>query len=84
MTDKSLQLEMQMVMEAAEELLTHASYQSDLSSVRVLSVESVEEAHQRELAEQSLNVVTLESHRRPAESTAISKSLKFRDQNFSS
>lgn len=84
MTNKSLELEMRLVMEAAEELLTHASYRSDYGSVRILSVETVEEARQRELAESSANVVSLESRRRQTQATAISKALKFRDQHFSS
>lgn len=84
MTNKSLELEMRMVMEAAEELLTHASYQSDYGSIRILSVETVEEARQRELAENSANVVTLESRRSHTQPTVISKALRFQDRYSSS
>ena len=65
MTDKALEIEMRLALEAAEELLTQISYQSDFKDVRILSVETVEEAGQREQAgKQSANVVTLESRAR--------------------
>jgi hypothetical protein len=84
MTDKSLEIEMRLALEAAEELLTQISYQSDFKDVRILSVETVEEARQRELAESSANVVTLESRRKPSHNTAISKALAFSDQSYHS
>jgi hypothetical protein len=79
MSNKALELEMRLALEAAEELLTQISYHCDFSAVRILSVETVEEARQREQAENSANVITLESRRKPAQPTAISKSLKFSD-----
>ncbi|GAB4299114.1 MAG: hypothetical protein Kow0083_11420 [Methylophaga sp.] len=80
MTDKFLELELRMVMEGLEELLTLSSYQSQLEHCRILSVETVEEAEQRELAERSQNVISLESRRHPRAGTFISKALYFRDQ----
>ncbi|WP_297808951.1 hypothetical protein [uncultured Methylophaga sp.] len=84
MTDKALEIEMRLALEAAEELLTQISYQSDFKDVRILSVETVEEAGQREQAESSANVVTLESRRKASASTAISKALRFSDQSYHS
>lgn len=84
MTDKALEIEMRLALEAAEELLMQISYQSDFRDVRILSVETVEEARQREQAESSANVVTLESRRKPSPSTAISKALTFSDQSYHS
>ncbi len=81
MTDKSLELELRMVMEGLEELATISSYHCQLEQCRILSVETVAEAQQRELAESSDNVVTLESRRRQQSPTFISKALRFRDSH---
>lgn len=79
MTDKSLELEMRLVMEGLEELATISSYHCQLEQCRILSVETVDEARQRELAESSENVITMESRRRHQSPTFISKALRFRD-----
>jgi len=81
MMDKSLELELRLVMEGLEELATLSSYHCQLKHCRILSVETVEEAKQRELAERSQNVVTMESRRRHQSPTFISKSLRFRDRH---
>lgn len=81
MTDKFLELEMRLVMEGLEELATFSSYHCQLEHCRILSVETVEEAAQRELAENSQNVITLESRRRHQSPTFISKALRFSDRH---
>ena len=84
MTDKSQELELKLVMEGMEEFATMLSYASDYKQLCILSVETVEEAMQRELAEKSANVITLESRRRQSLPTNISKSLRFQDRHFHS
>jgi hypothetical protein len=81
MHSKHQELELRTVLEGLEELSTFMSFQSDCGGLRILSVETVEEAAQRELAEQSENVVSLQG-KRPAVGMpdTISKSLQFQDR----
>jgi hypothetical protein len=81
MHSKHQELEIRTVLKGLEELATFMSFQSDCGGLRILSVETVEEAAQRELAEQSENVVSLQG-KRPAVGMpdTISKSLQFQDR----
>lgn len=85
MADKLQQLELRLVMEGMEELATFMSYRSDLSKLRILSIETVEEAETRELAEKSPNVIALESRRQSSPMpNRISKSLSLNDRHYHS
>lgn len=84
MTDKSLELELRLVLEGMDELATMMSYRSDCVELRILSIETVEEARQRELAEKSANVITLESRRQHNAPSAIRNALRFQSRQFHS
>ncbi|WP_438971123.1 hypothetical protein [Methylophaga sp.] len=83
--DKQQELDCQQILEGVEEFATFMSYRSDCSGLRILSIETVEEAHMRELAEQNAKVVSIERKRstknRPV---TISKELRFNGLTFHS
>jgi hypothetical protein len=80
MTSKRQEFEMRQALESLEELATFIGYHCDCSGIRILSVESLHEAEQREWAEQSENVVLLPSPQPADTSSNISKSLFFEDR----
>lgn len=84
MMHKSLKLDLQMALEGIEELTHFIGHHSTSHGLRILSVETVEEAAQRELAEKSDNVISLESRRPHSQPTPITRSLRFRDHYFQS
>lgn len=84
MKQKSLELDLQMALEGMEELAMFVGFHSSGNAFRVLSVETIEEAAQRELAEKSENVISMESRRPPTPPSRISRSLRFEDRYFQS
>lgn len=85
MKHKSLELDLQMALEGMEELTHFIGHHSTSTGLRILSVETVEEAALREQAEKSANVVSLESRRAHAAAPMpISRSLRFKDHYFQS
>ncbi len=78
-------LQMQQTLEGLEEFMTFMSFRSDCSSVRILSIETKEQAAIRDEAEQSGKVIPIGSRRRTQPATiTISKELRFNDQNIRS
>jgi len=84
MKHKSLELDLRMALEGMEELTHFIGYHYAGSGLRILSIETVEEASQRELAEQSPNVISLDSRRAQSAPAPISRSLRFQDRYFQS
>jgi hypothetical protein len=84
MKHKSLELDLQMALEGMEELTHFIGYHSTATGLRILSVETVEEAALRERAEKSANVISLESRRPYSAPEPISRSLRFKDHYFQS
>jgi len=83
--DKQQELDCQQTLEGLEELATFMSFRSDCSGLRILSIETVEEAELREHAEQHAKVVSIERRRSLKNRTVtISKELRFNDLNFHS
>lgn len=82
---KQLELDCQQLLEGLEELATFMSYRSDCSGLRILSIETVEQAALREAAEQNAKVVSIERRRSlKNRCVTISKELRFNDLNFHS
>lgn len=84
MTDKFQEIELRHALEGLEELATFMSYRSDCGNLRILSVETVQQANEREQAERNAKVIPLASRRRPNKSNTISKKLRFQDRYFQS
>lgn len=84
MKHKSLELDLQMALEGLAELTHYIGHHYAGNGLRILSVETVEEAAQRELAEKSANVISLDSRRIHSQPTPIRRSLKFEDRYFRS
>lgn len=83
--NKQYRLQVQQTQESLEEFVTFMSFRSDCSGVRILSIETKEQAAIRDEAEQSGKVVSIQSWRRSKPSTVtISKELRFNDQNIHS
>ena len=80
MKEKSLELDLQMVMEGMLELALCEYHQCQTNTLRILSIETVEEATLREQAEKSANVVTLEARRQSTQPSQIYRSLQFQDR----
>ena len=82
---KQQELDCQHVLEGLEEFATFMSYRSDCSGLRILSIETAEQAALRELAEQNAKVVSIERRRSlKNRAVTISKELRFNDLNFHS
>ncbi len=82
---KQLELDCQQLLEGLEELATFMSYRSDCSGLRILSIETVEQAALREAAEQNAKVVSIERRRSlKNRCVTISKELRFNDLNLHS
>lgn len=78
-------LQMQQTQESLEEFMNFMSFRSDCSGVRILSIETTEQAAIRDEAERSGKVVSIETRRRTkTNSYTISKELRFNDQNIHS
>lgn len=85
MTNKYQELELRLVMEGMEELATFISHHCDCSQLRILSIETEEEAAIRELAEKSANVIAIESRRQSGQASShISRSLSLNDRHYRS
>ncbi|WP_417542746.1 hypothetical protein [Methylophaga thalassica] len=83
--NKQYRLQVQQTQESLEEFVTFMSFRCDCSGVRILSIETKEQAAIRDEAEQSGKVVSIQSRRRSKSSTVtISKELRFNDQNIHS
>jgi hypothetical protein len=82
MKHKSLELDLQMALDGMEELSHFIGHNCSGNGLRILSVETVEEAAQRELAEKSANVISLESRRPHTPPASINRSLRFQDHYF--
>ncbi|WP_289283666.1 MULTISPECIES: hypothetical protein, partial [unclassified Methylophaga] len=78
-------LQMQQTQESLEEFMNFMSFRCDCSGVRILSIETTEQAAIRDEAERSGKVVSIGSRRRTKPVTVtISKELRFNDQNIHS
>lgn len=84
MKHKLLELDLQMALEGMAELSHYIGHHYTGSGLRILSVETVEEAAQRELAEKSSNVISLDSRRTHSQPTPIRRSLSVEDRYFRS
>ncbi|KGM08223.1 hypothetical protein LP43_0646 [Methylophaga thiooxydans] len=83
--DKQQELDCQRTLEGLEELATFMSYRSDCSGLRILTIETIGEAEQRESAERRADVISIERRRRlKHQPITISKELRFNDLNFHS
>jgi hypothetical protein len=85
MKNKAQELELRHIMEGLEEFATFMSFQSDYDGLRILSVETTQEAKARDLREQQrAKVISLDSKRRTRspQTNTISKELRFCDQSF--
>jgi len=83
--DKQQELNCQRILEGLEELATFMSYRSDCRELRILSIETAEQAQLREVAEQHAKVISIERKRSlKNRSVTISKELRFNDLNFHS
>ncbi len=83
--NKQYRLQVQQTQESLEEFVTFMSFRCDCSGVRILSIETKEQAAIRDEAERSGKVVPIQSRRRNKPSTVtISKELRFNDQNIHS
>ncbi|MCX4187403.1 hypothetical protein [Methylophaga sp. OBS4] len=81
MKNKAQELELRHIMEGLEEFATFMSFQSDYEGLRILSVETTQEAKARD---QRAKVISLDSKRRTRspQTNTISKELRFCDQSF--
>jgi hypothetical protein len=84
MTNKAKELELQNVMEGLQEFATFMSYQSDYSNLKILSVESVEQAKitDAELNRPKADVIPISKAQqaKQKEATNHHKSLRFFDK----
>jgi hypothetical protein len=82
---KQQELNSQQALEGLEELATFMSYRSDCSGLRILSIETTEQAEMRELAEKHANVTSIERKQYlKNKPETISKELRFNDLHFHS
>lgn len=78
-------LNMKVAQENLEELMTSLSFQCDCRQLRILSIESVEQAKIRDDAELSGKVISIDSRRRSKHTAVVvTKELIFNDQSFHS
>lgn len=78
---KKQELDLKNVMENMEELVTFASYQSDYSQLKILSIETEEQARQTDqLTAAKVIPISRAKARRQVHSSARHKSLRFFDK----
>jgi hypothetical protein len=84
MTNKAKELDLQNVMEGLQEFATFMSYQSDYSNLKILSVESVEQARRRDAEpnrpKADVIPISKASLAKTKEATNQHKSLRFFDK----
>ena len=85
MSNKAQELELRNILEGLEEFATFMSYQSDFEGLRILSVETTQQASAREQREvhgaKVIPISTARASKTPARAT-ISKALRFQDRSY--
>jgi hypothetical protein len=79
MSKKALELETRNIMQGLEEFATFMSFDSDLSGMRILSVESVNHPSEKILLQKKAEVITMPiNHTRTNNTQQLYKSLSFK------
>lgn len=63
MSKKALELETRNIMQGMEEFATFMSFDSDLSGMRILSVESVARPHEKNISQKKAEVIAMPIHK---------------------
>ena len=81
MSKKALELETRNILQGMEEFATFMSFDSDLSGMRILSVESVTRPSEKKLPQKKAEVITMPIHRAKTKNSRtqqLYKSLSFK------